>query len=198
MKEKKTNFTIFLSLVFLLLLLSLDVKAPILMVAYISEGEPVVNAEEYRAWRKWNLAYERIVDSIKLHECYMPNPYYCRGGHLTVGYGHAIRKIDHFTYPMSRGTADSLLRSDFNAAIEYVKSTTTLTDMKLLAMGHFVFCLGSGSFQNSKLKQVILANGSIDKELLRWVNIRTKHGKRPDKFLKRLRLMELQLFNTKA
>ena len=97
--------------------------------------------------------YEKLLDTIKKHEGYRAYPYYCMANVLTVGYGHTIKEGDSFSYPMSLQTADSLLRADFDKAINYVERTTNLEHLQKLAIAHFVYALGSGRFSNSTLKK---------------------------------------------
>ena len=144
---------------------------------------------------EWTDGYQLLVDTLKWHEGYRAVPYYCMAGVLTIGHGHRIKKGEHFDYPMSRETADSLLKADLNAAIEYVKRTTDLEHTQLLAIGHFVYALGSKRFNESTLKQRIMANEPIDNEIVKWVHIRTKKGIIKSEYLYDSRIMELNLYN---
>lgn len=144
---------------------------------------------------EWNAAYDLLVDTLKWHEGYRAVPYYCMAGVLTIGHGHTYKKGEHFDLPMSRETADSLLRADLNAAINYVKRTTNLEHTQLLAIGHFVYALGSGNFSKSTLKKRIIADQPIDREIVKWVHIRTKKGFVKSKYLHASRVMELNLYN---
>jgi GH24 family phage-related lysozyme (muramidase) len=195
MNEKKTNI-VRLALILILIAIPNLAMTPSKKVVYLQESKVTINIKEKKMYDEWNKAYNNLVDSIKLHEKYMSEPYKCPSGQLTVGYGHAIKVTDHFKYPMSEKTADSLLKSDLNVALEYVKKTTPLKHKQLLAMGHFVFCLGSGNFNKSNLKKVILDKKPIDDELMRWVHIQTSRGKVTSTFLKRIRQMELELFKS--
>ena len=140
-------------------------------------------------------AYEKLVDTLKWHEGYRAYPYFCLAEVLTVGHGHAIKQGDTFEYPLSVEQADSLLREDLDAAIAYVKKTTDLEHLQLLAIAHFVYALGSGNFQRSTLRQLILADLPIDDEILKWVHIRTRNGIIRHEHLIRSRRMELELYN---
>lgn len=195
MKEKRTNI-IRLAMIIGMIFLCSFAEAPSNTVACIAKAERVFSADIKSLNKEWNKAYAMIVDSIKLHEKFMPNPYICPGGQKTIGYGHAIKTTDCIAFPLSEQAADSLLKSDLNVAIEYVKRTTKLQHMQLLAMGHFVFCLGSGSFEKSTLKQLVIHEKPIDEELMKWVHIQTKHGKVASNFLRQIRTMELQIYNS--
>jgi GH24 family phage-related lysozyme (muramidase) len=145
---------------------------------------------------EWNEAYQSLVDTLKWHEGYRAVPYYCMAGVLTIGHGHMIKKGEHFDIPMSRKTADSLLRADLDASIAYVQKTTDLEHVQLLAIGHFVYALGSGNFSRSTLKKKIIADEPIDKEIVKWVHIRTKNGIIKSEYLHASRIMELNLYKS--
>ena len=159
------------------------------MILIIEEVERLQEIEN-----EWNVAYDAIVDTLKWHEGFRAGPYFCMAGVKTIGYGHVIKKGEHFDLPMSKETADSLLRADLNAAINYVKRTTDLEHTQLLAIGHFVYALGSGNFNKSTLKKRIVADQPIDKEIVKWVHIRTKKGFVKSKYLHASRVMELNLY----
>ena len=92
--------------------------------------------------------------------------------------------------------ADSLLRADFECAMNHVKKTTGLSGNQLLAISHFVFCLGSGNFDRSMLKRHILDNKPIDYEIIKWTYVHTVSGVINSSFLLKLRKMELKLYNS--
>ena len=196
-----------LSVIILMVLLSVIVpKEDVLKAHHI--GEVLVKYEEpmsegvkqlilqINVREKWLNTYEMVVDTIKYHEGFRAYPYRCMANVLTVGYGHAIRKGESFDYPMSKETADSLLRVDLNISISYVQKTTELEHLQLLAMGLFVYQLGSGNFSRSTLKQLITQGKPIDNEIVKWIHIRTKHGIIRHDQLKARRKMELELFNS--
>ena len=153
-------------------------------------------ALEYAIKIEYNNAYQAVVDTLKWHEGYRAYPYDCLAGVLTVGYGHAIKEGERFNYPLSEEDAEILLKEDLNKAIEYVKLTTDLEHLQLLAISHFVFALGSGSFQRSTLKELILNDLPIDGEIIKWVHIRTREGIIRSEHLVSSRRMELELYNS--
>ncbi len=150
---------------------------------------------EFNRIREYDEAYQMLVDTLKWHEGFREAPYYCLADVLTVGYGHVIKDDDHFNYPLSKQEADSLLKSDLDWAIEFVRTSTDLEHLQLLAIAHFVFALGSGSFQRSTLRELIANDLPIDREIVKWVHIRTKEGIIRSDHLVRSRRMELQLYN---
>jgi lysozyme len=152
--------------------------------------------EVLKANYAWTRAYEETLNALKDSEKFMPHPYSCAAGKRTVGYGHVIKPSDHFTYPMDEEFAEKLLKTDFDYAMQYVQKTTKLQGNQLLAISHFVFCLGSGNFEKSTLKQKILTGEPIDDEIMRWTHIKTNRGIINSSFLKKLRKMELNLFKS--
>lgn len=174
-------------------------------VTYETLEELKESAERHNAYlaevayqKEYDEAYEALVDTLKWHEGYRAYPYRCMANVLTVGYGHAIKRGDSFDYPMSEQTADSLLRADLDAAIAYVERTTYLEHLQKLAIGHFIYALGSGRFDNSTLKKLIEQDRPIDREIVKWIHIRTKNGVVRSEYLKNSRIMELNLYNSQT
>jgi len=194
-KFKKTILT-------LTMILTMGIICQVSESSYISVDDVLDNAEKASEHRKflklceYDRHFESLVDTLKWHEGYRAYPYYCLANVKTVGYGHAIKKGEHFNYPLSKLQADSLLRSDLNKSIEFVKRTTDLEHLQLLAMGHFVYALGSGNFQGSTLFQLIQNDQPINEEIIKWIHIKTKTGRIiRSKHLERSRIMELNLYN---
>lgn len=178
----------------LLLVLSLSIlKAPVLPEALKKEIDKKA-FELYQLQLEWDNAYEEVVKSLKKREGFMEYSYYCPGGVLTIGYGHAIKSNEFFCEPMDEEMADFLLRQDLDSAIAFVQKTTELEHLQLLAMGHFVYNVGIGSFYRSQLRQLILANKPIDEEIIKWIHIKTDKGIIKSDWLLRSRKMELELF----
>lgn len=196
-----------LSVIILMVSLSLiipkeDVKAYHIGEVIVKYEEPTPESVKQlilliQLQEEWLNMYEMVVDTLKYHEGFEAYPYRCMANVLTVGYGHAIRKGETFDYPMSEEFADSLLRADLNASINYVQKTTDLEHLQLLAIGTFVYQLGSGNFSKSTLKELIAQDRPIDREIIKWVHIRTKSGRViRNRGLKERRLMELELYNS--
>ena len=162
--------------------------------AFIEREE--VFEQQYNAVEvEYNNAYQMLVDTLKWHEGYRAYPYRCLAEVLTVGYGHAIQSGEEFNYPMSEEEADSLLRADLDRAIVFVEVSTDLEHLQLLAIAHFVYALGSGNFQRSTLRELILNDLPIDGEIVKWVHIRTREGIIRSEHLVSSRRMELELYN---
>lgn len=145
--------------------------------------------------KEWNEAYEKVILLIKEREGFVSTLYYCPGRILTIGYGHAVKPSETFILPITEESADSLLRIDFNEAIEFVRSTTNLEHYQLLAIAKFVYNVGSGNFYKSTLRQKILKGEPIDSEIIKWVKITTNTGIVKSDWLLKSRQKELELFN---
>lgn len=148
--------------------------------------------------KEWDNMYEYVVESIKEREGFVSIPYYCPGNVLTIGYGHAIKKGEIFNFPISEQEGDSLLRIDFNEAINFVRKTTNLEHIQLLAIAKFVYNVGSGNFYKSTLRSKILANENIDDEIVKWIKITTLNGIIESDWLLKSRLIELELFKLQS
>jgi len=131
-----------------------------------------------------------IANYIKKHEGLRLKPYYCPGGILTIGYGHSIKRGEILT-SITEPQADSILISDINLSMKFVKNTLNLQGNKLLAITHFVYAVGSGNLLKSNLKKRIISGDSIDSELLKWCTIKGKFSKE----LLKNRKFELELWN---
>lgn len=117
----------------------------------------------------WKQNYEEVIAFIKQHEGFANgHAYRCVAGNLTIGYGHIIRKGEHFPTQITKEQADSLLRSDFRQAIRTAERLTNLKGSRKLAVAHFIFSKGCGAFSKSTLRKEIALNGDIDREFMRW------------------------------
>ncbi len=146
----------------------------------------------------WDKNYELAVEYIKQHEGFAGGkPYICPGGHNTIGYGHLIKKTESFTI-LSKKQADSLLRSDFNKAIKLVEQYTDLKGAKKIAIAHFVFTRGIGTFLKSPLNELVKNNKKIDEEIVKWCYYRNKSGKRiKSTHALNIRKWELKMYNNR-
>lgn len=127
---------------------------------------------------EWNINYEKTIQYIKEHEGFAGGkPYICPGGYQTIGYGHVILENENFTQ-LSLAQADSLLRVDFNKAMAAVERTIEINGSKKLAIAHFVFTRGIGTFIKSPLKQMIENGEDIDDEIVKWCYYTNVKGER--------------------
>jgi lysozyme len=116
-----------------------------------------------------------VVAKIKKHEGFRSNPYYCAGGHLTIGYGHLMRNTDTFK-KLSHKRAERILRQDFNKSLRaalrlspILKEDTNI--YKRYAIAHFIFGKGSGNYSKSRLKYLVDNQLDIRNEIRRWNKI---------------------------
>jgi len=127
---------------------------------------------------EWNLDYEKTIQYIKEHEGFAEGkPYICPGGYKTIGYGHVILENENFTQ-LTPAQADSLLRVDFNKALDAVGRTVNIKGSKKLAIAHFVFTRGIGTFIKSPLKAMIENGENIDDEIVKWCYYTNVKGER--------------------
>jgi lysozyme len=147
----------------------------------------------------WNENYEKTIEFVKKHEGFAEGkPYICPGGYKTIGYGHVIVEGENFEQ-LTEKQADSLLRADFNKAIKAVERTIQLPSTQKLAIAHFVYTKGIGSFINSGLKEKIEKGESIDSHLLEMCYYTNKEGKRiKSQNALNIRKWEIDLYNLKS
>ncbi len=127
---------------------------------------------------EWSINYERTIEYIKEHEGFAGGkPYICPGGYNTIGYGHVILENESLAQ-LSRNQADSLLRIDFNKALDLVEKTVDVKGSKKLAIAHFVFTRGIGTFIKSPLKAMVENNEDISDEIVKWCYYRNIKGER--------------------
>lgn len=133
------------------------------------------------------------IDLIKHYEGFSAKPYICAGGYPTIGYGHLIKKGEHFD-TLTRGEAAELLKQDVAFAERSVLRLIErpLTDNQFAALVSFVFNLGGGALQASTLRKKV--NAGLDNEVpaqfMRWIYA----GGRKLKGLERRREAEAELY----
>jgi len=144
----------------------------------------------------WNKEYEKTLQYIKDHEGFANGKAYtCPGGHRTIGYGHIILENEHFT-EITEQQADSILRVDFNKSLRALDANIKLDGSKRLAMAHFVFAKGIGSFNRSTLKKKILSNERIDNEIKKWCYYTNAKGEKvKSQHAYNIRSWELSMYN---
>lgn len=97
---------------------------------------------------------------------------------------------------ITQAQADSILRVDFNKALRACDRVTSLRGTKRLAIAHFIFAKGIGSFNRSNVKQKILAGEDIEEEILEWCTYRGRDGKTyHSEYSKNIRKWELEMYN---
>jgi lysozyme len=147
----------------------------------------------------WKVNYEKTIEYLKIQEGFADGkPYICPGGFKTIGYGHVILEGENFE-ELTEKQADSLLRVDFDRALRAVDKTVKLSALKKLAIAHFVFAKGIGTFINSGLKDKVVRGESIDNELLEFCYYTNIDGKRiKSQHALVIRKWELDLYNLKS
>lgn len=112
----------------------------------------------------------------------------------SIGYGHHIQSYERIPNKITEEYAESLLRIDYEHAISTVEKYTGFNRYnepeKVLALSHFVYNLGSGNFINSTMLYNIQNNKPIDKEIIRWVHIKSRYNSH----LYSRRIYELNLY----
>ena len=160
----------------------------------INENEMITNPMV-----EWNVNYERTIEYLKKHEGFAGGEVYiCPGGYSTIGYGHLIVEGENFD-KLTKNQADSLLRVDFNKALKVVDKTIKISGLRKLAIAHFVFSKGIGTFLNSELKEKIILGESIDNELMEYCYYTNIDGIRIlSQNAVNIRRWEIALYNLKS
>ena len=148
----------------------------------------------------WELNYEQAIQYIKEHEGFNKGyAYTCSAGYTTIGHGHIVKKGEVFPYQITAKQADELLRKDFNKAIELCEKYTDLKGAKKIAIAHFIFSKGIGSFLRSNLRKNIEAGKPIDKEIVKWcVYIKADGTKVRSEHSYKIRMWELEMYNEES
>ena len=147
----------------------------------------------------WKTNYEKTIEYLKEHEGFADGKaYICPGGYKTIGYGHVILDGENFE-ELTEKQADSLLRVDFNRALKEVDNIIKLSGIRKLAIAHFVFTKGIGTFINSGLKDKIQRGETIDRELMEFCYYTNTDGKRiRSQHAMNIRKWEIDLYNLKS
>jgi GH24 family phage-related lysozyme (muramidase) len=157
--------------------------------------------KENEAYRKeqaeWLFNYEATIWFIKSHEGFNNGyEYLCPAGKRTIGYGHIIQPNENICYRISESQADSILRSDFNKAVQAVERNTNLKGTRKLAISHFIYSCGVGNFCRSEMKNLILENKPIDDVIVKMCYYRNADNQFiKSSFALKLRKWELQMYN---
>ncbi|MCC5945862.1 MAG: lysozyme [Bernardetiaceae bacterium] len=150
--------------------------------------------EEYAEATKYiDYTWEALVERIKVREHLELEPYYCAGGHVTIGYGHIMNPGDSAMLVNGQITpeqADSLLHADLNLARQWVSQTLKLEGKQLMAITNFCYAFGSSKLQRSRLFKKIKNKQPIKDEILKWVHINGQ----PSNYLRKERIFELNLY----
>lgn len=146
--------------------------------------------------------YIKVLNSIKQFEGLRLESYTCPANQRTIGYGHCIKNTDNFGDTITLMQAENLLMQDFNHAVAFVKEhvkglSIENNDVKILALAHFAFNVGVGTFENSSIVDSIKNNIPINEVLLKYIHYRNKNKQLvKSKYLKQIRQYEIDLFNS--
>jgi len=185
----KTNFMKTLLIVLLSFIPWLQLFAP-----EISKEEKENKIKTFLIQLENESLYNQMIEHIKISEGKMLKRYKCPAGQPTIGYGHLILPGEYFS-TITEEQADSLLRIDFNSRLENVDKT--LSYNKRLAIAHFIYNLGIGAYNKSKLKKAIDNKEPIDNLIVRYCHYRVNGDYIKSTHLLKSRLFELKLFNYK-
>jgi GH24 family phage-related lysozyme (muramidase) len=112
---------------------------------------------------------KKWLDYIKEHEGLRLNPYNCPAGIKTIGFGHVIQKDENLTCITSK-QALNILYNDFIRWDCKLKGLS-ITGKQKNALRHFLFAVGPGNFDNSKVYDQI-KRGQKPTNLLKICNYR--------------------------
>lgn len=117
---------------------------------------------------------EAGIELIKKYESFMPRPYVCPAGKLTIGYGHVIGEEEDFTEITKDQAHDLLVEEDLpsreRTVYQYVR--TPLTQSQFDALVSLVYNIGATAFKSSTLLRK-LNSGDIEgaaDEFMKWVH----------------------------
>ena len=145
---------------------------------------------------EWNKAFNETLEFIKKHEGWNKGVAYLdAGGIKTIGYGHVVLATDILPDTITQVQADSILVSDFNKALRACDRVTNLKGYKRLAISHFIFAKGIGSYLRSELRQKVIEGSDISEEILEWCTYRDRKGRRiHSDYSLNIRKWELQMY----
>jgi lysozyme len=112
------------------------------------------------------------LDLIKYYEKFMPTPYTCPAGKLTIGYGHVIREGETFT-KISEGQAEILLLKDTQSAVNCLANSINdvISQNKVDALVSFIYNIGCTNFKSSMLLKYLNKRdfGAAADEFDKWI-----------------------------
>ena len=120
--------------------------------------------------------FKEVIEEIKHAEGLVLNRYKCPANQNTIGYGHWIRPGENYTV-ITQEKATELLIKDFNEVFYYTDEN--LPYNKRLAIAKFIFNIGIGNYNKSKLKTAILQGKPIDDLIVKYCHYKS-NGKYPN------------------
>lgn len=132
--------------------------------------------------------YELTISEIKHAEGLKLTIYRCPAGQRTIGYGHCLKKEERFT-KITNEQADSLLRADFQERLNYLPEKMAWN--KRLAIAKFIFNVGIGAYDKSRLREKVLHQEPID------IILKYCHYKKNGRYIRSNWLLEQRKFEFK-
>lgn len=151
---------------------------------------------------------DKGIELLKREEKFEWKPYKDRAGHLTIGYGHKLKKGEFFT-TITEEEAHQLLTQDVEPIVKFINVhvKTLIGQNQFDALVMFIYNIGSTAFLNSTVFED-LKNRKYDEATVpwaKWINITVEEAcKETGKMIKKLvpvdglikrRRTEIQLFN---
>ncbi len=142
--------------------------------------------------------WDDLVRRIKKREGFMPLPYVCAAGSLTIGYGHTIKPedkewIQHIPEAgISEARATQLLYKDLAYSRWFVEKFLGehLSDLQIIALTNFCYAFGTTKLHNSQLFAQITQGKDVSDAFAQWVHINGE----PNSYLAKERAFEQALY----
>ncbi len=193
-------------IIILLIIMGLQSTIECFAPKYVEQPDQVLARwEQKQKEEKYLSLYNESLNKLKEFEGLSLVAYYDHKGY-TIGYGHFVERGEKIPPVISIQLAETLLKIDFEEAIQIVERNTGLDRVqnpeKVLALAHFVFNFGGDQFERSTLLKCIKADKPIDREIVRWnkasvVNPITAEVEKVElKHLTMRRHYELDLYNS--
>ena len=135
---------------------------------------------------------QKGIDLIKSFESLELKAYKCPAGVLTIGYGHTGSDVKPNSV-INIFQAEELLKKDLAIAESTVNRIPGLNQNQFDALVSFVYNLGSGNFDKSTLKRLVIANPR-DPKIREAFGMWIKAGGKPLAGLIRRREAEANLY----
>lgn len=117
----------------------------------------IINKLKYSSMRniatgKNQTISEEGIEVIKSYEGFVPTPYKCPAGKLTIGYGHVLKKNDYHKDPLTKEQGNKLLKEDLRIIELYINNSikVPLNQGQFDALCSLIYNWGIGNFGNSK------------------------------------------------
>lgn len=171
-------------------------------IFYIETPSPILKPITINLFNYNDTTYNKVLNSIKKFEGLKLTSYNCPANQKTIGYGHYVKNTDNLSDTITLIQAEKLLMQDFNHAITFIKGrvkglSIENNNVKILALAHFVFNVGVGTFENSSIIENIKNNIPINETLLKYIHYRNKDKQLiKSNYLKQIRQYEIDLFNS--